>query len=370
MGAHRSHVILFGSAFAVSHCGSGFDVSVPADAQIDGAAIAVEAGYPDGPLACDAGGPCVPSPTVLADHQSPSLITVDPSNVYWTNTGTTRQILSCATGGCGDAPSVLWSTSYFSIPGLAVEGGNVYFPALPGGYIATCALTGCNGAPTNLATNVEAIAAFVADGTNAYWNGGGPIQACALGGCSSATTLFSSPLYASSWVGIAVDASNVYWSDGWSHVYSCPKSGCVGPPTVLAQGLSLPGPIAVDGERVYWIEMGTTPGLKNVGQTYSNGSVKACAHNGSDHGTTVLATYPTWLGGGAMAADASGVYWSTEDASTTFGEIVGCASSGCGGTPKIYGVTSTKRPTLGVAVDAAHVYWTDEGLGEVLTTPK
>lgn len=328
-----------------------------------------DAGYLDGPLPCDAGGPCFPPPSVIAANQSPSWITVDATNVYWTTTNSVgdRQIVECAMGGCSDAPTALWSTSYFSIPGLAVEGGNVYFPAAPG-YVAECAATGCSNTPTNLVSKLtDGFGAFVADGTSAYWNTGSAVRSCALGGCASPVTITGSLQYGS---GLAVDATNVYWADS-SNILTCPKSGCVGPPTVLVSGLVQPASVAVDATRVYWVEMGQRWGGGKIPiMKYTNGSVMACAVGGCNNTPTVLVSYPEWLGGGAIAADSSGVYWSMEDVSRTFGEIVGCGSGGCGGKAKVYGETSTKAPTVGIALAGTSVFWTDQGLGEVLRAAK
>ncbi len=334
----------------------------------------VDAGSADAELPCDASGTCPPPPVVIATNQTPDLVAVDGTNVYWTSTGLgTARISFCAVGGCNDTPTVLWSWSYFSAVGLAVVGPGVYFPAGTQ-YVATCAVAGCNNTPTNLVSTLsENITGFAADQTRVYWAGsGGGVQSCDLAGCDGVpTTLGASPQ--GFYLGLAVGPTRVFWSDA-TKILACPKTGCAGPPTVLASGRVGPWSVATDGKNVYWIELGKANGGGKIPlQDYSDGAVLSCAVTGCNDSPTVLASYPTWRGGNAIAADASGVYWSTDDASGTLRQIVGCAAGGCGGHPKVYATTSSTPnwpATRGVAVDATNVYWTNRGLGEVLTAPK
>ncbi len=69
-------------------------------------------------------------------------------------------------------------------------------------------------------------------------------------------------------VGVAVDESNVYWTNGSATdigasyerigtVVTCPKTGCVGEPTVVAKDLLAPWAIAVDGNALYILSYGS-----------------------------------------------------------------------------------------------------------------
>jgi len=85
----------------------------------------------------------------------------------------------------------------------------------------------------------------------------------------------------------------------------------------------------------------------------------------------ILASYSAWLGSGAIAADEQRVYWSTEDTTGGFGEIVECSIGGCGGQPTPIAKTQTsKYPTIGLALGAQSIYWSDIGEGKILSLPK
>ena len=95
-------------------------------------------------------------------------------------------------------------------------------------------------------------------------------------------------------LGIAIDASNVYWTNGAS-VMKVPKSG--GTPTKLAstQGAVT---LAVEGDSVYWTE---------TASEVCSAVVKVPVDGGQ---TTTLSLGPRVLGVlGALAVDSTGVYW-------------------------------------------------------------
>src|SRR6185437_12276487 len=97
---------------------------------------------------------------------------------------------------------------------------------------------------------------------NVYWTDAvqsgldeGTVMKCAIDGCGDKPT----PIVGSPYLpkGIAVDASNVYWTTwGGNLVLSCALDGCPeGPATLasLAPLLGNPTSIAVDASSVYWV---------------------------------------------------------------------------------------------------------------------
>jgi hypothetical protein len=152
--------------------------------------------------------------------------------------------------------------------------------------------------------------------------------------------------------GIALDADTIYWvrGDGWSEgddrsaILSMPKAG--GEAHTLAFDQSGALALAVDDEKVYWL---------NAGQMddYGAGELHSISKKGGP--AYVLATHQKnqdWTQTSspkAVAVDATNVYWALSDG---FLRKV----------PKTGGAVATLAfggpPGLSVAIDETHLYWT------------
>ena len=181
-------------------------------------------------------------------------IGIDDMRAYIATIG--GEIVSCALGGCGGAPTRLVSGSTMQSANgffaqLAVDSANVYWGLgpppgfysmtvthgfvlscagtgqLPAGQILECAKGGCGDNPTTLVSGLNCPTGVVTDGASVYFSepeywGGAPtpllgdadvgrIAKCAVTGCSNQATTLADKL--NNPHGVAVDASYVYWAD-------------------------------------------------------------------------------------------------------------------------------------------------------------
>ncbi|HEY5241512.1 MAG TPA: hypothetical protein VIJ22_08610, partial [Polyangiaceae bacterium] len=156
-------------------------------------------------------------------------------------------VVRCTLSGLPCTPNVLGPTG----SGIVVDGSNVYWTAAAGPV--RCALGGCGGAPTAIATAQNSSWAITVDGTNVYWTDlGFTVDRCVLaGGCGSNPTKVANATRAND---VAVDGTTVYWVDvTLNTVSSCAIAGCGGTPTVLASGQSSPTALVVDATAIYWV---------------------------------------------------------------------------------------------------------------------
>lgn len=218
----------------------------------------------------------------LAVGVDPYEITLDATNLYWTDGSGSVNQLSLAVG----SPIGLASGAPYAI---AVDATSVYWT--DSGAVVKQALAG--GGPITLASGSASYIAV--DATSVYWTTGsdGTVMKVALGGGAPVVLASDQSWWPSD---IAVDATSVYWTDDQSsELRKVPIGG--GTPIVLAQA-GHPEDIVVDATSVYWA---------------TSGGVMKVALNG---GTPIV------VAGGspvAIAVDGTSVYWADCDWSGGFG---------------------------------------------------
>jgi hypothetical protein len=287
---------------------------------------------------------CNNSPTVLASgvwdffsgKDTLHGLTVDATNVYW---ATEQGLFACAIDGCNNSPTLLLSNPPVLPPTtISVSGGFVYDVSYTG--VVGCATTGCNGdgggaGASNVLWQGQA-QGVLADSTTAYWDSNGTILSCALGGCNGAPTLLQQMqnFDALEAIGqIAQDDNYLYYtigaptsfqaghgpgyiaSPGTGVLTSCSKKGIASGGTMLLDSqVVTPLGLATDGTNVYFTDLGYSLGANgtNIGRI-GKCSVTACPPNCSIYsdcpniGTTIAGRLENPRG---IAVDEMNVYWS------------------------------------------------------------
>jgi hypothetical protein len=283
-------------------------------------------------MKCTIGG-CGEQPSAIASNRtlSPGSVrslafATDGQNAYWTDetpldAGAQSALVKCAVNGCNNSPTAIGP----GVQALAVHAGRIYWTEFRA-LVSSCAASGCDTTQTQLwlAGNTPVVRAIAADDSGVYWSTGAKdsIMKCGLDGCSNSPTVLDpvDPM-AADIEAVAVDRDNVYFADGnpahAGMILSCPKSGCVGTPSVLADGLSSPNSIATDGINVYWAETGDT--YDNGRPLTGTGSIRTCACSGCNNAPMTVASglnYPI-----GIAVDDEFLYWAEQGTGSADGRI-------------------------------------------------
>ncbi len=282
-------------------------------------------------------------------------LAVDSTTLYWAAGNT---INTCSKPACAQPfPQPVYAQAG-TVDNLVLDGGFLYFTTTSSGNIARCATNSvCGTTPTVLMTVQYSASSLVVRSGNAYWNTLHAIVTCdATDITTCQNTLRTVASGAIQPAKLAVDDTNVYWSDigsggtSGAKIFSCPIAGCV-TPTPLVTGLPGAGQIALSQTDVYW-RMGTQ----------TSGALVSCAKTGcSGVPTTVGVSAP--IGGAPLLIDGTNAYWSTLTS-----QIVRCNGLTCLNGADI--VVENHAATYAMVADDTSLYWI-EGSGSIaMFTPK
>ncbi len=258
-GGHVFWITIDGQVHSVPVCGGvsstelAFGPSDPLQLTVDATYVYWTAG--DSVLKVPiAGGPVT---TLASGQMYPNAIAVDSTHVYWLASG---NLYSAPLDG--GAPTLLAATAFGAgiAPSMVVDSEAVYCTSGTGDTLLKVPLAGGTAVP--FVTGQIAISGLAIDATNVYWttalsNAGTVMKAPLAGG--PPTTLASGQLGPYS---VRVDALNAYWTAGLTSetVMTVPLAG--GSPTTITTESGFGAPtLAVDASSIYWVE-GATGGYQ------------------------------------------------------------------------------------------------------------
>jgi hypothetical protein len=204
---------------------------------------------------------------------TPGRIALDATAVYWTEppTGSVKKVP--IHGG----PATTLTSSATSLS-LAVDALGAYFGTPQG--LAKVPLTG--GSVTALTTGT--VGPIASDGITVYFAGNGLQKVSVNGG--TATMLASGDI-----TDLAIDRNNVYWVTRDAAVWKAGLAG--GSPIMLVQGQASALRIAVDATNVYWTQTATS-------------DIRKVSLSGGAAASVTLTTNQTSVG---ITSDGTNLYW-------------------------------------------------------------
>ena len=244
-----------------------------------------EGGVATSVVATDAGVPMLPS------------LTSDSTALYWSMFGKKQDLpagLLSRIDKQSDAGAVLTYLAYHPIGALVADGNNIYWPHSGGGMLEGIHKSPKDGNGDIFLVAAAAPRALALDATNVYYGAAEGdsyfIRRIDKGGASDAggTDLATGT---GRCMGLAVDATHVYWTVDAGTICSIPLSG--GACEALATGQDSPESILLDDHAIYWTTSTSVMCLPRSG-----GSAQAIA---VDQGE------PRFL-----VSDGSSLYWMSE----------------------------------------------------------
>jgi hypothetical protein len=217
----------------------------------------------EGLLECSISG-CAGGTQIQSDMEEVGLA-VDPlrRNVYWIAQISNEGVYRYTVGGAV-AVSVTPDSQTRATTPLAADANYVYFVEVEtsgASEIEQCAVNSAFRSCVTLAvvaadaSTSASISSLVVNASTVYWSQasstGGSIWSCAIGGCAGTPSLLASDL-AGDTLTLAADDAHFYYAAPTA-VEECPVSGPCSAPVPVASGLARPEHLVSDATSLYWV---------------------------------------------------------------------------------------------------------------------
>jgi hypothetical protein len=289
---------------------------------------------------CEAGA-CLPVP--LVPGGSPRAIALDTAHVFWTDSNSAR-VGQVGKDGTGRIDLALGGTKNSYPIGIATDGANMFWGGIED-ELFRCKIGGCANTPSQVTSTGGTFTDLVVDDTKVYWldgMGAGRIASVnkgtilGAGGASVAPGAFNR---------IAQDAQFLYVTSDDGNVRRIAKSN--GAVNIVAKALGKTFGIAVDDTNVYFTD-GDDPATIDVAAKIATNAtptpLAAAQHNPE-----------------AIASDATNLYWvNTFIGIGPDGKIMTCPFTNCA-TPVV--LADNQHAPISIAVDATAIYWVNFDFG-------
>jgi len=254
--------------------------------------------------------------TIASGQLGANAIAVDSANVYWTTIFGSGSIMKVPLSG-GTPTMVASGQNPYD---LAVDATTIYWsdfgtdPGLTDGKIMKASISG--SAPVTLASQERGPLGIAVDATNVYWarndRSSSVMKVAILGGAATPITPGQDHP-----AGVAVFESNIFWTSYSNPPYNTEgkvtKAPLVGGTALeLASGQLGPLSLVTDGSYVYWTNQGNKDMAGSPSRIPNSGSVMRAAADGSE--LTIVADSQN--GPHGIAMDAAHIYWTNEDDGT------------------------------------------------------
>jgi hypothetical protein len=279
----------------------------------------------------------------------PGRLAIDANDAYWTNGDGTIRSVPLAGG-----TTTTLATGLSQPMGIAVDAQNVYAVSHDG-RIVSVPLAGASTV-TVLAQTQPNPYALAIDATNVYWSnvgsgaGNGSIMACAKAGCGQAPTTLASGIHVQYPYGLTVSGGNVYWTsfNFGGEIDAVPTTG--GTFTTFSSNLGYPYELAITGS-------------VTLAVLYGQGGSIALVPSGGGSATSLVGgqSFPT-----EGTTDGTAAYWTLTVPSAQNGATLMKAPLATGQAEVL---AKNTQPAGSVQVDAQYVYWLSNE-GAVRKLPK